>query len=180
MDLGTLQSCLSGLPLGQIAYFDVLDSTNEYALNWANGGEEHLSLVVADEQTAGRGRSGRTWFTPPGAALAFSLVLKPELLGAGLITRLTGLGALAVCQVLRDVYGLGSKIKWPNDVLGDGRKLAGVLVDDRTDPGEIGPAGQVVDVEIAGHETDAIGKLAAGDSFPGLLDRVGQVEDGRL
>lgn len=127
MDLSTLQSRLSGLPLGQIAFFEILDSTNEYGLNWA--GAEHLSLVVADEQTAGRGRSGRAWLTPPGSALAFSLVLKPEVLGADLTTRLTGLGALAVCQVLRDVHQLGAMIKWPNDVLVDGRKLAGVLAE---------------------------------------------------
>jgi BirA family biotin operon repressor/biotin-[acetyl-CoA-carboxylase] ligase len=129
MDLSSLQMRLSGLPLSQITYLDVVDSTNECAMQWAENGGEHLSLFVADEQTAGRGRSGRTWFTPPGAALAFSLLLKPKALGAGLTTRITGLGALAVCQVLRDVYGLGAEIKWPNDVLVDGRKLAGVLAE---------------------------------------------------
>ena len=129
MDLITLKSHLSSLPLGQIAYFEEIDSTNEYALHWAEEGAQHLSLVVADEQTAGRGRSGRTWFTPPGAALAFSLVLLPQELGSNQITRITGLGALAVCQVLKKMYGLGSQIKWPNDVLVGGGKLAGVLAE---------------------------------------------------
>jgi len=129
MDFSTIQSRLSGLPLGQIAYFDVLGSTNEDALRWAEGGAPHLSLVVADEQTAGRGRSGRAWFTPRGAALAFSLVLKPEVSGSNQISRITGLGALAVSQVLLDVHRLGSKIKWPNDVLFEGHKLAGVLAE---------------------------------------------------
>lgn len=129
MDLGTLRSKLSDLPLGQLAYFDVLDSTNEQALRWARAGAPHLSLVVADEQTAGRGRSGRAWFTPPGAALAFSLVLQPRLLGSVPLQRLTGLGALAVCEVLQSEYGLAAKIKWPNDVLVGGGKLAGVLVE---------------------------------------------------
>jgi BirA family biotin operon repressor/biotin-[acetyl-CoA-carboxylase] ligase len=129
MDLNSLQSCLSRLPLGQIAYFDEIDSTNEYALSWAEAGARHLSLVVADEHNAGRGRSGRTWFTPPGAALAFSLVLNQEELGFNQITRITGLGALGVCQVLKKIYGLGSQIKWPNDVLVGGSKLAGVLAE---------------------------------------------------
>jgi BirA family biotin operon repressor/biotin-[acetyl-CoA-carboxylase] ligase len=129
MDLGTLQSHLSDLPLGQLAYFDVLDSTNEQALRWARAGAPHLSLVVANEQTAGRGRSGRAWFTPPGAALAFSLVLQPKVLGSVPLQRLTGLGALAVCEVLQSEDKLPAQIKWPNDVLAGGSKLAGVLVE---------------------------------------------------
>lgn len=129
MDLNTLQSRLSALPLGELAYFDQIGSTNEYALHWKEGGAQHLSLVVSDEQTAGRGRSGRTWFTPPGSALAFSLVLDPEQMDSHQITRITGLGALAVCQVLFNVYGLEARIKWPNDVLVGGRKLAGVLAE---------------------------------------------------
>lgn len=129
MDLNTLQSRLSALQLGQIAYFDIIDSTNEYALRWAEQGAQHLSLVIAGEQTAGRGRSGRTWFSPPSAALAFSLVLNPEQLGSDQITRITGLGALGVCQVLKEMYGLGSQIKWPNDVLVGESKLAGILAE---------------------------------------------------
>lgn len=129
MDLGALQSRLADLPLGQMAYFDVLDSTNEQALRWAQAGAPHLSLVVADEQTAGRGRSGRAWFTPRGAALAFSLILRPEQIGSTSLPRLTGLGALAVCEVLNREYDLQAQIKWPNDVLVGGRKLTGVLVE---------------------------------------------------
>jgi len=129
MDLHALQSLLSDLPLGQMAYFDVLDSTNEQALRWAQAGAPHLSLVVADEQTAGRGRSGRAWFTPRGAALAFSLILRPEQIGSTSLPRLTGLGALAVCEVLNREYDLQAQIKWPNDVLVGGRKLTGVLVE---------------------------------------------------
>jgi BirA family biotin operon repressor/biotin-[acetyl-CoA-carboxylase] ligase len=156
MELSTLQSRLSALPLGQIAYFDVLDSTNEYALHWAKGGAQNLSLVVADEQTAGRGRSGRTWFTPPGAALAFSLVIKPEELemGSVQITLLTGLGALSVCQVLQKKYGLKAEIKWPNDVLVAGRKLAGVLA-------ELSWQGEALESAVLG-----IGINVAQDSVP--------------
>jgi BirA family biotin operon repressor/biotin-[acetyl-CoA-carboxylase] ligase len=129
MDIDTLQSLLSDLPLGQLIYFDILDSTNEKALRWVEDGAPHLSLVVADEQTAGRGRSGRSWFTPPGVALAFSLVFQPKALGSVPIPRLTGLGALAVCEVLQNEYDLAAQIKWPNDILVGGLKLAGVLVE---------------------------------------------------
>ncbi len=129
MDLRALQSILADLPLGSMAYFNVLDSTNAQAERWVENGAPHLSLVVADEQTAGRGRSGRTWFTPPGAGLAFSLVLRPEQIESASIPRLTGLGALAVCEVLQSKYDLQAQIKWPNDVLVGGRKLTGVLVE---------------------------------------------------
>jgi len=129
MDLHALQSILSDLPLGSVTYFNVLDSTNAQAERWVENGVPHLSLVVADEQTAGRGRSGRSWFTPRGAALAFSLILRPEQIGSASLARLTGLGALAVCEVLQREYDLQAQIKWPNDVLVGGRKLTGVLVE---------------------------------------------------
>lgn len=126
-----LERVLVDLPLGPLRYFDQIDSTNAEALRWALEGAPHLSLVVADEQTAGRGRMGRRWFTPPGSALAFSLVLRPELLHSPIAppTRLTALGALAVCSALRSRYRFEAQIKWPNDVLAGGRKLAGVLVE---------------------------------------------------
>lgn len=89
----------------------------------------NLSLVVADEQTAGRGRLGRPWYTPPGASLAFSLVLHTTLLGSISSPRFTGLGALAVCTALYDAYNVEAQIKWPNDVLVGERKLAGILVE---------------------------------------------------
>jgi BirA family biotin operon repressor/biotin-[acetyl-CoA-carboxylase] ligase len=91
-------------------------------------------LVVADEQTAGRGRGGRKWFTPAGTALAFSLVLRSEaqinqLLKYQNTARLNGLGALAVARVLQEKYQLPAKIKWPNDILVNGKKLSGVLAE---------------------------------------------------
>jgi BirA family biotin operon repressor/biotin-[acetyl-CoA-carboxylase] ligase len=95
-------------------------------------GAPDLALVVANEQTAGRGRFNRRWYTPPDSALAFSLILKntklqDEILGG--FTRLTALGALAVCDALHDLFGLEAQIKWPNDVLVDQKKLAGILVE---------------------------------------------------
>jgi BirA family biotin operon repressor/biotin-[acetyl-CoA-carboxylase] ligase len=129
VDVKTLSNRLEGLPLGRVGYFEVLESTNSFALSWLEEGTPHLSLVVADEQTAGRGRGDSTWFTPRGAALAFSLVIRDAPQVSNATTRLPGLGALAVCDVLQSKYDLPAKIKWPNDVLVQEKKLAGVLVD---------------------------------------------------
>lgn len=129
MDIPELERSLKDLPIGPVRYFESLGSTNDEATGWANQEAPNLSLVVAGEQTAGRGRQGRRWHTPPGVALAFSLVLRPKLYGSFPISYLTGLGALAVCTTLQDDYGLQAEIKWPNDVLVSGNKLAGVLVE---------------------------------------------------
>lgn len=133
MDEAALKKLLAGLPLGSIRYFDSTGSTNDDAARWAEAGAPHLSLVIADEQTAGRGRQGRSWYTPPGNALAFSLILKgveqEGTLHSEAIPRLTALGTLAVCAALQQEYSLNPQIKWPNDVLLDGRKVAGVLAE---------------------------------------------------
>ena len=129
MTKNELQEYLSGLSLGPLGYYESVGSTNDLGKDWIEDGAPHLSLVVADEQTAGRGRNGRHWFTPPGSSLAFSLVLHLEQLGDLALPRLTGLGALGVCSALQDVYDLEACIKWPNDVLFGGYKLAGVLVE---------------------------------------------------
>ncbi len=134
MDQHTLESELAALPLGGLRYFARVGSTNEVAAKWAEAGAPDFSLIVADQQTAGRGRAGRAWFTHPGAALAFSLVLRlPENENCGAagrnISRIAGLGALAVCDALRERYGLPAQIKWPNDVLIAGQKIAGVLAE---------------------------------------------------
>ncbi len=122
------QKALSSLPLGGLRYFQTIGSTNDEALAWAAQGASDLSLVAADEQTAGRGRSGRKWFTPRGAALALSLILRPTSAERSYPARTTGLGALALTDALGK-HGLAAQIKWPNDVLVNGRKAAGILVE---------------------------------------------------
>jgi BirA family biotin operon repressor/biotin-[acetyl-CoA-carboxylase] ligase len=135
VDQTNLEHRLAGLPLGPLRYYDQIGSTNAEALAWAAAGAPDLALVTADEQTAGRGRLGRRWYTPRGAALAFSLVLRPESEGQaaqfdGLSSaRYAALGALAVGDALLSAYDLPAQIKWPNDVLVGGRKLCGVLVE---------------------------------------------------
>src|SRR5664279_6508775 len=112
-----LQSILTGLPLGGLRYFDSIGSTNDDALAWARAGAPDFSLVVADAQTAGRGRLLRRWITNPGSALAFSLVLRPSTQESECLPRFSPLGAVAVRQALADLFGLPAEIKWPNDVL---------------------------------------------------------------
>jgi len=109
MEHATLLHALDGLPLGGLRYFERIGSTNDEAAGWVGTGAPDLALVVADEQTSGRGRAGRTWFTPPGAALAFSLVLRSLPVTRGeaphshpeIVSRLTALGALARALALR-------------------------------------------------------------------------------
>jgi BirA family biotin operon repressor/biotin-[acetyl-CoA-carboxylase] ligase len=102
----------------------VLDSTNTRARELAGAGAPHGTLVTAGEQRAGRGRQGRTWSAPPGRALLSSLVLRdpPRLLPL--------LAGVAVAEVAERA-GSSAQVKWPNDVLVDGRKVAGILVEGR-------------------------------------------------
>ncbi len=123
-----VQAALADLPLGGFLFYKTIGSTNDEALAWCGRGAQDLSLVIADEQTAGRGRSGRKWFTPAGTALAFSLILRPSRIEHEQPARITGMGALAVVDALR-ALGLEPQIKWPNDVLINNRKVAGILVE---------------------------------------------------
>lgn len=128
MNQREINELLSKLPLGEIRYFDSIGSTNDEALGWANKGADDLSLIIADEQTMGRGRLDRPWFTPPGTALAFSLILRPTPDEKPHLSRLVGLAALAITVSLQKM-GLSPQIKWPNDILLNQRKVAGVLIE---------------------------------------------------
>ena len=128
MDENKLQEALSDLPLGGVRFFNRTGSTNDIAMTWASADAADLSLVYAEEQTAGRGRGTHTWFTPPNAALAFSLVLRPLQGHQKSIPLFSALGAVAVSEVLSSL-GLHPEIKWPNDVLLSRRKVCGVLAE---------------------------------------------------
>ena len=122
-----LRAALRDLPLGGFRFFESLGSTNDEALAWGSHNATDLSIVIADEQTNGRGRLGRKWFTPPKTALAFSLILRPTPGEIKNPTRVTGLGALALIDAISKL-GLHAQIKWPNDVLINSKKAAGILV----------------------------------------------------
>jgi BirA family transcriptional regulator, biotin operon repressor / biotin---[acetyl-CoA-carboxylase] ligase len=104
-----------------------VDSTNVRARELAAAGAPHGMLVTAGEQTAGRGRQGRSWSAPPGSALLASLVVRAP---PPLLSLVAGTAVAAVAERL-DSAGRAAAVKWPNDVLLDGRKVAGILVEGR-------------------------------------------------
>ncbi len=128
MDEHKLRAALRELALGGLRFFAAAGSSNDEALAWAASNAPDLSLVVADAQTSGRGRMGRTWYTLPGSALAFSLIMRPTPAEVEYISRFSGLGALALVRALRKT-GITAQVKWPNDVLIQRRKVAGILVE---------------------------------------------------
>jgi BirA family transcriptional regulator, biotin operon repressor / biotin---[acetyl-CoA-carboxylase] ligase len=108
-------------------HFRRTDSTNARVKELGILGAPSGLVVTADEQDAGRGRQGRTWFAPPGTALLYTALLRP--LGE---RRLLPLAVpLAVCEAAEAVAPVSCRVKWPNDVWVEGRKLAGVLIESR-------------------------------------------------
>ena len=108
--------------------FDSVSSTNDVAKELAASGAIEGVCVIAREQTAGRGRQGRSWSSPPGEGLYLSLILRPNVaIAASAIITLAAAGAVA--ETLRLDFQTAADIKWPNDVLVRGRKICGVLVE---------------------------------------------------
>lgn len=104
-------------------------STNDDCFALAETGAADGCVVVADEQTHGRGRLGHYWFSTPCASLTFSLLVRPTHTESPYISRFTALGGLALVHVLREHYHLPALIKWPNDVLIRERKVCGILTE---------------------------------------------------
>ena len=111
---------------GRLHWLETTRSTNDIALRLAQCGAVHGTVVIADAQTAGRGRVGRTWFSPPGAGLYMSIVLRPEADPQALLTLASG---VAVADGVRASTGLVCTLKWPNDLLVGKRKIAGILAE---------------------------------------------------
>jgi BirA family biotin operon repressor/biotin-[acetyl-CoA-carboxylase] ligase len=111
-----------------ILRLDSTDSTNTEALNQARQGAEEGLCIVASEQTAGRGRHGRTWISPKDAGLYFSIVLRPKT-EIKFLPLLTLMSAVVVTEVLRKLYDLKPDIKWANDVHVGGKKICGILAE---------------------------------------------------
>ncbi len=111
-----------------ILHYDVLESTNDEALNQAARGADEGLCVVAKQQTRGRGRYGRVWNSPPDAGIYFSLLLRPtvELKFLPLITLMT---AVAVHDALEKTFALDCDIKWVNDIHVNGKKISGILAE---------------------------------------------------
>ncbi len=110
----------------ELIYFAETDSTNDRAHELAKDGAAEGTVVVADAQQAGKGRLGRRWESPAGVNLYLSIILRPPIAPRH-ATQLTFLSAAAVARTITQVTGLTPTVKWPNDVLLEGRKVAGLL-----------------------------------------------------
>ena len=119
----------------KIYYYDCLGSTNDQARMLAEQGAEEGSLIIAETQNTGKGRMGRAFFSPEGCGIWMSLILKPEIppMDASMVTLV---GAMAVQEMMQD-YGIVSGIKWPNDIVIDGRKVTGILTEMSAGPDRI-------------------------------------------
>lgn len=126
-------------------FYDRVGSTNDRALTLASAGAPHGTAVLADVQDAGRGRRGRTWWSPPGAGMYLSVVVRTPGLGP-LVPVLTLTAGVALAAAVRNVSGLPVELKWPNDlVIGrPWRKLAGILCESTGVARPGGPDGAVV------------------------------------
>jgi BirA family biotin operon repressor/biotin-[acetyl-CoA-carboxylase] ligase len=122
--------------LGPVEVVPEVDSTNRVLLERAREGAAHGLVLVADHQTAGRGRLGRTWEAPPGSALLVSVLLRPHLAPTELFHLTWAAGLAAVDAVA--TFGVEARLKWPNDVLVEDRKLAGILAESTVTGSEIG------------------------------------------
>ena len=111
-----------------VNYYEVITTTNQYAKKAGEEGAPEGLLVVAEEQTQGKGRFGRWWKTPSGSCIAMTLLLRPKLPPAR-ISMVTLVMGLAVTAAIRELYGLPAGIKWPNDVVLHGKKLCGILTE---------------------------------------------------
>jgi BirA family biotin operon repressor/biotin-[acetyl-CoA-carboxylase] ligase len=113
---------------GPLVHIDVVGSTNDRARELAQAGAPGGTVVVAEQQTAGRGRQGRTWSSPRGRSLTLSVLFRSRPHELALLPLAA---ALAVCEACEQVAPVRCLIKWPNDVLIEGRKAAGILIESR-------------------------------------------------
>ena len=131
MEITQLKDALRRIGVTDYQYYASIGSTNEEALDWADAGAHNFSLVVADEQTHGKGRFERRWVTNPQSSLAFSLIIKPTPQEVAQLALFAPLCGLAVHDALSEYLGLEPEIKWPNDILLNRKKCCGILVESR-------------------------------------------------
>ncbi len=129
----------------KLEILDEIDSTNNYLLQQTSNGAAHVTCVAAQVQSNGRGRRGRTWVSSIGASLTFSLLWRFQCAAAALSGLSLAVG-VALIRSLKEVGVLNAQLKWPNDVLVDNKKLAGILIDLQSDLD--GPCAAVIGVGV--------------------------------
>lgn len=112
----------------EVLYFDTIDSTNTKAQELAEKGYPSGTLVVADKQESGKGRRGRSWVSPSGTGIFMTLMIKPDI-NPNNASMLTLVAALAVAKAITGVTGEEAMIKWPNDIVVNGKKVCGILTE---------------------------------------------------
>jgi BirA family biotin operon repressor/biotin-[acetyl-CoA-carboxylase] ligase len=149
-----LRPLLNTHDVGQVLHcFESLGSTSDHAKALAEDGAGHGEVVVTEAQTMGRGRRGRGWVMAPGRNVAFSVVLRPVGLPTARAPELTLVASLAVCDALRRA-GVDAGIKWPNDILVNGRKIAGILTELAAEPDQVHWVVVGVGVNVNAREED--------------------------
>lgn len=163
----------------RVIFFDTIGSTNDVVSELAADGAQEGVLVIADAQTAGRGRRGRTWFSPPGAGLYVSVLLAPGLAATDPVratSLLTLAAGVALAEGIERATGLSAEIKWPNDLRIGTRKLAGILAEGATSPGGSGTVRVVlgfgINVSPAAYPPDLVTRTTSLESELGrAVDR---------
>lgn len=160
----SLRERLSGTRFTDVRLFDEIDSTNRYLLDEAATGASEGLVAVANHQTSGRGRLGRRWESQPGASLLVSVLLRPSAppleLPSERLHLVTAACSMAACDAVEQVAGFRPGVKWPNDLMADGRKLAGILAESRV-------VASGVDALVVG-----LGLNVAQESFPAELAEI--------
>lgn len=117
-----------------IHWFDSIASTNTEAKKMAQAGAPHGTVLIADRQTGGRGRMGRSFSSPAGMGIYMSVILRPERKASEMM-HLTCAAAVAMCDAIQSVTGLRPQVKWINDLIAGGKKLGGILTELSLVPG---------------------------------------------
>lgn len=136
-----------------VIYYDETDSTNNRAKEGGNNKEPHGTLFVADMQMAGKGRRGRVWKSPSGSSIYMTILLYPDIPPVK-APQLTLIMAIAVAEGIREVTGLETKIKWPNDIVVNGKKICGILTEMSTE------------IDYINHVVIGVGINVNQDTFP--------------
>ncbi len=143
LTLAAIRARLTTRLIGRnLELYETIDSTNTHAVALARAGAPEGTLVLAEEQTAGRGRMGRRWHAPRYSSLLLSLLLRPPLLPRQ-AQRATMIVSLAAMRAIAQVSGLRAQVKWPNDVVLGGKKVGGILT-------ELGGRGEQLDYAVVG------------------------------
>ena len=155
-----IRSCLYTKWAGrEIRIYDGVDSTNSEAKRQAENGADHGLLILAEEQTTGRGRRGRAWESKKGEGIFMTLLLKPEIdpANASMLTLVMG---MAVRAALEQEAGMDAQIKWPNDIVCEGKKICGILTE------------MSAQVDYINHIVIGVGINVHNREFPGEVQKV--------